>query len=561
MINQWLEVAPQLGSETSITSLLTSSTGKIYGGTYPNGTLVEWNGSNLWVQVAPQFGSESFISALIEWNGEIYGCTGPNGKLLKWNGTDAWIEKASQFGSETSLYSLIIHNGEIYSGTYPNGMLLKYNGSSAWVQAAPQFGSEDRILSLKVHKGELFAGSGLGGLLLKYNDVDAWVQAAPQFGVETVIGSLEIINGKLYGGTTPNGLLLKYNDVDAWIQAAPQFGVERTLSSLLTHNGKLYCGTAENGLLLEWNGINDSIQVAPQFDNETYIRALTTLNEKLYGGTLPGGKLLEWQAPGVTITHITTHREDAKNRLLQQYKNKPNFEGLINALFGIQIQESENALHGLFGRLNIDTSVKVQLDKIGVIVGQPRYSLDDNIYRLYIKGKIGVNTSEGEIEKFISVWQLITQASIVQVLEAYPAEVDLYTDTPLDSSLVSLAFDMIKKVAAGGVAVGFTAVFFPIAFGFEDGGTGIEGFGSGLSQGTNTSTAANKLIDSGATFQTDGIDDTMVVYNTDDDTVADISSVDSETQLTLSSDIFSATPKDYYVNENVGGKLSYIQGA
>lgn len=61
----------------------------------------------------------------------------------------------------------------------------------------------------------------------------------------------------------------------------------------------------------------------------------------------------------------------------------------------------------------------------------------------------------------------------------------------------------------------------------------------GVSTGTTTSTSSGKLIDTGATFQTDGVTKGMQVFNTTDSTTALVSSVDSETQLTLSSDIFT----------------------
>jgi len=38
---------------------------EIYGGTYPNGNLLKWNGSNAWEQVAPKYGSETYILSLI----------------------------------------------------------------------------------------------------------------------------------------------------------------------------------------------------------------------------------------------------------------------------------------------------------------------------------------------------------------------------------------------------------------------------------------------------------------------------------------------------------------
>ena len=66
--------------------------------------------------------------------------------------------------------------------------------------------------------------------------------------------------------------------------------------------------------------------------------------------------------------------------------------------------------------------------------------------------------------------------------------------------------------------------------------------------GTNTSTSSFKLIDSVATFQTDGVQVGDHVRNTTDATIATVASVDSEIQLTLNADIFLATSKAYSVD-------------
>jgi hypothetical protein len=49
--------APKLGAETQILSLVVLD-GKIYGGTYPNGKLYEWNGTDAWVMKAPKLGAD-----------------------------------------------------------------------------------------------------------------------------------------------------------------------------------------------------------------------------------------------------------------------------------------------------------------------------------------------------------------------------------------------------------------------------------------------------------------------------------------------------------------------
>ena len=69
------------------------------------------------------------------------------------------------------------------------------------------------------------------------------------------------------------------------------------------------------------------------------------------------------------------------------------------------------------------------------------------------------------------------------------------------------------------------------------------------STGTNTSVTATKLVDSDATFQTDGVNvgDVVLDTSTGGGTFTKVTSVDSETELTLDDDIFTSTPLNYVV--------------
>lgn len=68
------------------------------------------------------------------------------------------------------------------------------------------------------------------------------------------------------------------------------------------------------------------------------------------------------------------------------------------------------------------------------------------------------------------------------------------------------------------------------------------------STGTTDGDTTDKLVDSGATFQDDGVKAGMVVYNTTDQTQTTVSAVDSQTQLTLEDDIFDSA-EDYEIGD------------
>jgi hypothetical protein len=176
---------------------------------------------------------------------------------------------------------------------------------------------------------------------------------------------------------------------------------------------------------------------------------------------------------------ITDHIEAAKGRLLQQYKHSPRLSSLIEILFGRQTQDIEDAAWQLYDRLDIDTCEGVQLDRIGTIVGLSRSGWSDDLYRILLKAKIGKNVSHGTLEDVISVWRLLAQANKVQVIENYPAQVDLYSDTPIDGEISSFVRNLMQDVVAAGVRVDFLAIIFSSsnAFGFDPDDPDVNGFG------------------------------------------------------------------------------------
>ena len=260
------------------------------------------------------------------------------------------------------------------------------------------------------------------------------------------------------------------------------------------------------------------------------------------------------------IEQITTHAEDAKARLLFQYQGKANIEALLDSLGGQQIQDLENILFDIGSRLDINNSVGVQLDNIGTIVGQPRNGQNDVTYRLFLKAKAGVNVSEGDIERVLSVWKIITGGTIVSLTEIFPASIELFSDIPVPGELEVEAFNLMQDVVAAGVSLVSVIISPDNAFGFE-GSTDTLGFDTLFSQGQNTSTSASKLIDSGANFGPDGTVPGSEVIEVAGNVKALVISVDSTIQLTLDTDIFPSTPLYYEVIDGGGGGLSKVQSS
>jgi hypothetical protein len=176
---------------------------------------------------------------------------------------------------------------------------------------------------------------------------------------------------------------------------------------------------------------------------------------------------------------IDTHIAEAKKRLLHQYRHSARISALIEILFGRPVQDLEDASWQLYDRLDIEKAQGAQLDNIGNIVGLSRIGWNDVLYRLLLKAKIGKNVSKGTFEDVISVWQLLAQAGRIQVVEIYPAQIDLYSDTPIDGEISGFVRKLMQGVVAAGVRVDFLAIIFSTtnAFGFESDDETVNGFG------------------------------------------------------------------------------------
>jgi len=139
---------------------------------------------------------------------------------------------------------------------------------------------------------------------------------------------------------------------------------------------------------------------------------------------------------------------------------------LCECFFGNQIQELENESRKLLYILNIDSSEGTQLDNIGTLVGQDRLGYNDEYYRILLKVKIGINVSEGDIERILALWKLITETINVHLIEVFPAKIKLDTDEYLGDAMFAFLKNVAKDALAGGVGIDTILITDPTRFGF-----------------------------------------------------------------------------------------------
>lgn len=143
------------------------------------------------------------------------------------------------------------------------------------------------------------------------------------------------------------------------------------------------------------------------------------------------------------IPLVKNHEDQAFNRLLEQFKDKPNIEALLKGWMK-GVQTTEDSLFDLLNNRSIQTAFGIQLDYIGKIVGIKRGGRSDSSYREAIQLQILINTSEGTPDDILEILSLITNASIVKSFPHYPVGGNVYTNgdtipTTLASTLTKAA--------------------------------------------------------------------------------------------------------------------------
>ena len=103
----------------------------------------------------------------------------------------------------------------------------------------------------------------------------------------------------------------------------------------------------------------------------------------------------------VKIDHTTK-----LDNILYQFKDSYILNSLTES-FLLEANELEDLSESLLLQRSVDTAIGVQLDQVGLLVGEIRNGRDDNSYRQAIKLRIAINTSRGTVEDIIQVINLL----------------------------------------------------------------------------------------------------------------------------------------------------------
>lgn len=169
------------------------------------------------------------------------------------------------------------------------------------------------------------------------------------------------------------------------------------------------------------------------------------------------------------IEHKTTHAAEARARLLEQFKDVPELVAILDAS-SAQTQADEDVSWQLLVERWLGSSVGVQLDGVGEIVGEGRLGRDDATYRVFLRARILINLSSGTGDEIIAIMELVCGMP-VSFDETGTATLIVGGTAALEASVVAYAAILLKKAKVGGVKAYLTCFAVPPeeVFTFADG--------------------------------------------------------------------------------------------
>lgn len=148
------------------------------------------------------------------------------------------------------------------------------------------------------------------------------------------------------------------------------------------------------------------------------------------------------------------HIEQGLTRLPEQFRDKPNIEGLLKSWL-TSVQTTEDRLFSLLNFRSVDTAIGVQLDNIGRLVGARRDGNSDERFRDRIILQILINNSEGNPKDLLEILSFATNGSIVKYYAHFPIEGNVYTNGSRNIPQLSSTLTSCAPVSHGQIHIYF----------------------------------------------------------------------------------------------------------
>ena len=170
--------------------------------------------------------------------------------------------------------------------------------------------------------------------------------------------------------------------------------------------------------------------------------------------------------------------ERALARRIDEYKNDDDFASLVSS-YVEELQAIENDTWSVIVDRLLENAEGVQLDVLGRIVGEPRYSDDDDEYRFGIRARIAVNLSQGLRSDIYLVSTMVLYSSGVPadfvITERYPCSVFIEALDVIDYT-ISRVMGYLRQTRAGGVRLHLIYPTYPTtdSFIWSDNDTSVD---------------------------------------------------------------------------------------
>jgi len=168
----------------------------------------------------------------------------------------------------------------------------------------------------------------------------------------------------------------------------------------------------------------------------------------------------------MSYKYIDSHFAQAIERVIEQHKDKPNFENLLK-VFLERTQDQEDDLKNQAENRTLSGARGAQLDAIARDLNLRRDGDSDSRLRIRCFSQIAQHYSSGRIEQIVSILRLLVEAREVRMTEIFPAKitVEIRSDFPFDSSIRQV----IERALAAGVGLDQVIVSVSIRyFGFSN---------------------------------------------------------------------------------------------
>jgi hypothetical protein len=122
-----------------------------------------------------------------------------------------------------------------------------------------------------------------------------------------------------------------------------------------------------------------------------------------------------------------------------------------------QFRELDRLIDKMSDQYDIEKAKGILLDRIGKILDMPRNTENDELYRLFLRLKVILNTTAGSINDIIKVIKFIFSSEVVHITQNYPAGLTILHD----GEGPSINFNaIISQVVAAGVSYDTKELFY-----------------------------------------------------------------------------------------------------